>query len=124
MHNPREPDFAALKNVSCERSGTLDFDLHLYASVTTSQVGYTAVELERHTISCSSAEAEYQGVANVVAEMAWLCNLLLSYILFYRLPPLSTLIMLEFYMYPPVITMPISSPRDCPRPCLKNFDPV
>nr|GFD17765.1 ribonuclease H-like domain-containing protein [Tanacetum cinerariifolium] len=30
----------------------------------------------QHTISRSSAEAEYQGVANVVAETAWLCNLL------------------------------------------------
>ncbi|GKC01054.1 ribonuclease H-like domain-containing protein [Tanacetum coccineum] len=30
----------------------------------------------QHTLSRSSAEAEYQGVANVVAETAWLCNLL------------------------------------------------
>nr|GEZ15520.1 ribonuclease H-like domain-containing protein [Tanacetum cinerariifolium] len=30
----------------------------------------------QHTISRSSAEAEYYGVANVVAETAWLCNLL------------------------------------------------
>ncbi|GKC57672.1 ribonuclease H-like domain-containing protein, partial [Tanacetum coccineum] len=30
----------------------------------------------QHTISSSSAEAEYQGVANVVAETAWICNLL------------------------------------------------
>ncbi|GJU09405.1 ribonuclease H-like domain-containing protein [Tanacetum coccineum] len=29
-----------------------------------------------HTLSRSSAEAEYRGVANVVAETAWLCNLL------------------------------------------------
>nr|GEZ02867.1 ribonuclease H-like domain-containing protein [Tanacetum cinerariifolium] len=30
----------------------------------------------QQTISCSSAEAEYQGVANVVAETAWLRNIL------------------------------------------------
>nr|GEW26869.1 NBS-containing resistance-like protein [Tanacetum cinerariifolium] len=30
----------------------------------------------QQTISRSSAEAEYRGVANVVAETAWLCNLL------------------------------------------------
>nr|GEY21687.1 hypothetical protein [Tanacetum cinerariifolium] len=30
----------------------------------------------QHTLSCFSAEAEYQGVANVVAETAWLRNLL------------------------------------------------
>ncbi|GKC32723.1 ribonuclease H-like domain-containing protein [Tanacetum coccineum] len=29
-----------------------------------------------HTLSCFSAEAEYRGVANIVAETAWLCNLL------------------------------------------------
>ncbi|GKC91695.1 ribonuclease H-like domain-containing protein [Tanacetum coccineum] len=31
------------------------------------------------TLSCSSAEAEYQGVANVVAETAWIRNLLLEF---------------------------------------------
>ncbi|GKD18310.1 ribonuclease H-like domain-containing protein [Tanacetum coccineum] len=30
----------------------------------------------RHTLSHSSAKAEYRGVANVVAETAWLCNML------------------------------------------------
>ncbi|XP_026425381.1 uncharacterized protein LOC113321690 [Papaver somniferum] len=30
------------------------------------------------TVSRSSAEAEYRGVANVVAETTWLCNLLLE----------------------------------------------
>nr|GEY06511.1 ribonuclease H-like domain-containing protein [Tanacetum cinerariifolium] len=33
---------------------------------------------QQHTISRSSAEAEYQGVANVVAKTAWLRNLLLT----------------------------------------------
>ncbi|GJW37768.1 ribonuclease H-like domain-containing protein [Tanacetum coccineum] len=83
--------------------GTLDFGLHLYASSTTSLVGYTDVDWagcpstrmstsgycvflgdnllswsakQQHTLSRSSAEAEYRGVANVVAETAWLRNLL------------------------------------------------
>nr|GEV64584.1 NBS-containing resistance-like protein [Tanacetum cinerariifolium] len=30
----------------------------------------------QHTLSCSSVEAEYRGVANVVAENAWLRNML------------------------------------------------
>nr|GEU58484.1 reverse transcriptase domain-containing protein [Tanacetum cinerariifolium] len=47
VHDPREPDFAALKRI-----------------------------LRYHTLSRSSAEAEYKGVANVVADTAWLCNLL------------------------------------------------
>ncbi|GKE42784.1 ribonuclease H-like domain-containing protein [Tanacetum coccineum] len=99
MHGPREPHLAALKRV-----------------------------LRYHTLSRSSVKAEYRGVANGVAETAWLRNLLREL----HSPLLvATLVYcdnvsarLEFYMYPPVISMPISSPRDCPRPCLKNFDPV
>ncbi|GKC56040.1 ribonuclease H-like domain-containing protein [Tanacetum coccineum] len=83
-------------------SGTLDLGLHLYASSTTSLVGYTDADWlgcpstrmstsgycvflgdnllswsakRQHTLSRSSAEDEYQGVANVVAETAWLHNL-------------------------------------------------
>ncbi|GJW08610.1 ribonuclease H-like domain-containing protein [Tanacetum coccineum] len=80
------------------------FDLvTLYASTTTSLVGYTDADWvgcpstrmstsiysvflgdnllswsakRQHTISRSSAEAEYRGVANVVAETTWLRNLL------------------------------------------------
>nr|GEW56079.1 ribonuclease H-like domain-containing protein [Tanacetum cinerariifolium] len=50
MHDPRDPHFTALKHVD-----------------------------RRHvTLSRSSAEAEYLGVANVVAETAWIQNLLLE----------------------------------------------
>ncbi|GKC27247.1 ribonuclease H-like domain-containing protein [Tanacetum coccineum] len=49
MHDPRDPHFTALKRI-----------------------------LRYVTLSRSSAEAEYQGVANVVAETAWLRNLLLE----------------------------------------------
>ncbi|GJT00784.1 ribonuclease H-like domain-containing protein [Tanacetum coccineum] len=84
-------------------AGTLDLGLHLYASSTTSLVGYTDADWagcpstrrstsgycvflgdnllswsakRQHTLSCSSTEAEYWGVANIVAETAWLRNLL------------------------------------------------
>ncbi|GKD58502.1 ribonuclease H-like domain-containing protein, partial [Tanacetum coccineum] len=77
--------------------------LHLYASSTTSLVGYTDADWagcpstrkstsgycvflgdnllswsakRQHTLSRSSAEAEYWGVANIVAETTWLRNLL------------------------------------------------
>ncbi|GJS22485.1 putative reverse transcriptase domain-containing protein [Tanacetum coccineum] len=103
MHDPREPHLAALKRVLRYVRGTLDFGLQLYASITGSLVAYTDADWagcpttrrstsgycvflgdnllswsakRQHTLSRSSAEAEYRGVANVVAETAWLRNLL------------------------------------------------
>nr|GEV56080.1 ribonuclease H-like domain-containing protein [Tanacetum cinerariifolium] len=103
MHDPREPHLAALKRILCYIRGTLDFGFHLYSSTTISLVGYTDADWagcpstrrstsgycvflgdnllswsskHQQTISRSSAEAEYRGVVNVVAETAWLHNLL------------------------------------------------
>nr|GEU60944.1 ribonuclease H-like domain-containing protein [Tanacetum cinerariifolium] len=59
MHDPREP--------------YLDFGLQLYASGD-NLLSWSAKR--KHTLSSSSAEAEYKGVANAVAETAWLRNLL------------------------------------------------
>ncbi|GKA22685.1 ribonuclease H-like domain-containing protein [Tanacetum coccineum] len=83
--------------------GTLELGLHLYASATTSLVGYTDADWagfpstcrstsgyyvflgdnllswsakRQHTISHSSSEADNRGVANFVAETAWVRNLL------------------------------------------------
>ncbi|GJY97832.1 ribonuclease H-like domain-containing protein [Tanacetum coccineum] len=55
--------------------GTLDLGLHLHASSTTSLVGYTDADWAGCP-STRGTEAEYRGVANVVAETAWLHNLL------------------------------------------------
>ncbi|GKC26088.1 ribonuclease H-like domain-containing protein, partial [Tanacetum coccineum] len=41
MHDPREPHLAALKRILRYVQGTLALGLHLYASATTSLVGYT-----------------------------------------------------------------------------------
>nr|GEY30473.1 retrotransposon protein, putative, unclassified [Tanacetum cinerariifolium] len=103
MHNPREPHLAALKRILRYIRGTLDFRFHLYSSTTISLVGYTDADWTtcpstrrstsgycvflgdnllswsskpQQTISRSSADAEYRDVANVVAETAWLRNLL------------------------------------------------
>ncbi|GJZ67798.1 ribonuclease H-like domain-containing protein [Tanacetum coccineum] len=103
MHDPRESHFAALKRILRYVQGTLELGLQLYAFATTSLVGYTDADWagcpstrrstsgycvflgdnllswsakRQHTISRSSAEAEYRGVANVVAETAWIRNLL------------------------------------------------
>ncbi|GKB39787.1 ribonuclease H-like domain-containing protein, partial [Tanacetum coccineum] len=99
----QEPHFAALKRILRYVHGTLELGLQLYAFATTSLVGYTDSDWagcpstcrstsgyyvflgdnllswsakRQHTISRSSAEAEYRGVANVVAETAWIRNLL------------------------------------------------
>ncbi|GJR02047.1 ribonuclease H-like domain-containing protein [Tanacetum coccineum] len=66
MHDPREPHFSALKRILRYVCGTLTSGLQLYSSTTSSLF----------TLSRSSAEAEYRGVANAVAETCWLCNLL------------------------------------------------
>ncbi|GKC16629.1 ribonuclease H-like domain-containing protein, partial [Tanacetum coccineum] len=103
MHDPRELHFAALKRILRYVRGTLDFGLQLYVSATTSLVGYTDADWaccpstrrstlgyyvfqgdnllswaakRQHTLSRSSADAKYRGVANVVVETAWLRNLL------------------------------------------------
>ncbi|GJY45025.1 ribonuclease H-like domain-containing protein, partial [Tanacetum coccineum] len=103
MHDLREPYFAALKRIMRYVQGTLELGLHLYAFATTSLVGYTDADWagcpstrrstfdycmflgdnllswsakRQHTISRSTVEAEYRGVANVVAKTAWLRNLL------------------------------------------------
>ncbi|GKC84843.1 ribonuclease H-like domain-containing protein, partial [Tanacetum coccineum] len=71
-----EPHFAALKHILRYVKGTLDFGLHLYASDTTSLVGYTDADWAGCPSTRRSTSAEYHGIANVVAETAWLCNLL------------------------------------------------
>nr|GEW98293.1 ribonuclease H-like domain-containing protein [Tanacetum cinerariifolium] len=103
MHDHREPHLASLKRVLRYVRGTLDFGLQLDASITGSLVAYTNADWagcpttrrstsgyyvflgdnlfswstkRQHTLSRSSAEAEYKGVANVVAETSWLRNFL------------------------------------------------
>nr|GEU95449.1 ribonuclease H-like domain-containing protein [Tanacetum cinerariifolium] len=95
MHDPRERHFAALKRILWYVRGTVDFGLQLYASATTSLVGYTDADWagcpstrhstsgycvflgdnllswsskRQHTISRSSAEAEYRGVGLVYCD--------------------------------------------------------
>ncbi|GKD56091.1 ribonuclease H-like domain-containing protein [Tanacetum coccineum] len=103
MHDPREPHLSALKRILRYVRDTLSYGLQLYSSTTSSLVAYSDADWagcpttrrstsgycvflgnnllswssKRHfTRSRSSAEAEYRGVANAVAETCWLCNLL------------------------------------------------
>ncbi|GJX48232.1 ribonuclease H-like domain-containing protein [Tanacetum coccineum] len=103
MHDPREPYFSAHKRILRYARGTLVYGLQIFSSSTTYLVAYTDADwagclitrrstfgycvflgnnllcwCSKHqpTLSRTSAEAEYRGVANVVAETCWLRNLL------------------------------------------------
>ncbi|GJZ85396.1 ribonuclease H-like domain-containing protein, partial [Tanacetum coccineum] len=103
MHDPREPHFSSLKRILRYVRGTLTSGLQLYSSTTSSLVAYSDADWagcpttrrftsgycvflgnnflswsskRQFTLSRSSAEAEYRGVANAVAETCWLHNLL------------------------------------------------
>ena len=105
MHNLMEDHMNALRRILCYIQGTSQYRLHLYHSSTTSLISYTNVDwggcpdtrrstsgycvfLEdnliswsskrKPTLSRSSVEAEYRGVANVVSKSCWLRNLLLE----------------------------------------------
>ena len=105
MHDPREPHLHALKRIFRYIQGTLHHGLQLSTSSVDRLVGYTDADWagcpdtrrstsgfcvflgdnlvswsskRQHVVSRSSAEAEYRGVANAVAEAAWLRNLLLE----------------------------------------------
>ncbi|GJX90306.1 ribonuclease H-like domain-containing protein [Tanacetum coccineum] len=94
-HDPREPHFSALNRILRYVCGTLDYGLQLFSSSTTDLVAYSDADWagcpttrrstsgycvflgnnllswsskRQPTLSRSSAEAEYHGVANAVAE--------------------------------------------------------
>nr|GEW63017.1 ribonuclease H-like domain-containing protein [Tanacetum cinerariifolium] len=78
MHDPRKPHFSALKRIMRYVRGTLDYGLQLFSSSTTDLVSYSDADWACcPTTRRSTSEAEYRGVANVVAETCWLRNLLL-----------------------------------------------
>ncbi|GJZ56568.1 ribonuclease H-like domain-containing protein, partial [Tanacetum coccineum] len=103
MYDPRDPHFLALKRTLRYVLGTLDRGLQLFSSSTTSLVAYSDADWEgcpttwrssfgycvflgnnllswshkrQPKLSCSSVEAGYRGVTNVVVETCWLQNLL------------------------------------------------
>ena len=103
MHDPREPQLNAVKRILRYLRGTIDYGLQLHRSSPTSLTAYTDADWAgcpdtrkstsgygvflgdnliswsskcQQTVSRSSAEAEYRGVANGVAEACWLRQLL------------------------------------------------
>lgn len=105
MHDPREAHLAALKRILRYLKGTISHGLQLNKSSITDLVAYSDADWagcpstrrstsgycvflgeiliswsskRQDTVSRSSAEAEYRGVANAVAETIWIRNLLLE----------------------------------------------
>jgi len=105
MYDPRTSHFAALKRIIRYIQGAKEFGLHFSPSTITNLSAYSDADWggcpdtrrstssycvylganliswsakRQATLSRSSAEAEYCGVANVVAESCWLRNLLLE----------------------------------------------
>ncbi|GKE40985.1 copia protein, partial [Tanacetum coccineum] len=105
MHDPYDGHIAVMNRILRYIQGTLHYGLHLYKSSTIDMVSYTDVDWAGYpdarrstsgycvylgdnlvswsskrqpTLSRSSAEAKYRGVANVVSESCWLRNLLLE----------------------------------------------
>ncbi|XP_047341171.1 uncharacterized mitochondrial protein AtMg00810-like [Impatiens glandulifera] len=105
MHAPQVAHMNALKRIICYIQGTADYGLQLYKSSITSLISYTDADWDgcpdtgrsisgycvflgdnliswsskrQHTLSKSSAEVEYRGVANVVSKSCWVRNLLLE----------------------------------------------
>ncbi|GJU42426.1 ribonuclease H-like domain-containing protein [Tanacetum coccineum] len=103
MHYPREPHLNAMKRVLRYLRGTTDLGLQLFRSTTSQLIAYsnanwagcpatrrstsgycaflgdnllTWSSKRQDTLSRSSAEAEYRGVTNAVAETSWIRNLL------------------------------------------------
>ncbi|KAJ9555239.1 hypothetical protein OSB04_009853 [Centaurea solstitialis] len=105
MHSPRTDHWNALKRIIRYIKGTTSLGLMLTPATSPSLISYTDPDWagcpdtrrstngyciyfgdnliswsskRQSTVSRSSAEAEYRGVANVVAEICWLRNLLLE----------------------------------------------
>ncbi|XP_021980138.1 uncharacterized mitochondrial protein AtMg00810-like [Helianthus annuus] len=105
MHAPKTDHWNALKRIIRYIQGTISFGLTLTSHMNPALLAYTDADWagcpdtrrstsgyciylgdnlvswsskRQPTISRSSAEAEYRGVANVVAEICWLRNLLLE----------------------------------------------
>nr|GEX02989.1 ribonuclease H-like domain-containing protein [Tanacetum cinerariifolium] len=99
----REPHLSALKRILCYVKGPLDHGIQLYAFTKYSHTSYLNVDWAgcpntrrstlgycvflgdnlllwsskwQNTLSQSSAEVEYRGVANAMAQISWLYNLL------------------------------------------------
>nr|GEU77427.1 ribonuclease H-like domain-containing protein [Tanacetum cinerariifolium] len=65
------------KKLGSEGSPVVDPTLYRSLAGSLQYLTFTRPDLSyAETLSCSSAEAEYRGIANAIAEISWICNLL------------------------------------------------
>ncbi|GJZ61823.1 probable leucine-rich repeat receptor-like protein kinase [Tanacetum coccineum] len=77
IHDPREPHLNAMKRVLCYLRGTTDYGLQLFQFTSSQLIAYSDADWAgQYTLSRSSAEADYRGVANVIAKTSWIRKLL------------------------------------------------
>ncbi|KAJ0925237.1 putative RNA-directed DNA polymerase [Helianthus annuus] len=103
MHEPRDPHFAFMKRNIRYLQGTIDYGIRILRSASSDLVAYSDADWggcpdsrrstsgycvflgdnliswsakRQPTVSRSSAEAEYRGVANAVTETTWIQNLM------------------------------------------------
>jgi histone deacetylase 1/2 len=116
MHDPRESHLQLVKRILQYVKGSAHLGLQLHVHSSCELVGYSDADWagcpdtrkstsgfgvflgsnlvswsskQQHTVSRSSAEAEYRVVANCVAETVWLCQLLIE---LQQPPPSSTVV--------------------------------
>ncbi|GJV84473.1 ribonuclease H-like domain-containing protein [Tanacetum coccineum] len=132
MHDPREPHLNAMKRVLRYLRGTTDLGLQLFQSTTSQLIAYSDADWascpatrrstsgycvflgdnlltwsskRQDTLSRSSAEAEYRGFTNAVAETSWIRNLLRELHTHFLQRPWSTVIMESLAMEDVLVTL-------------------
>ncbi|GJU13498.1 ribonuclease H-like domain-containing protein [Tanacetum coccineum] len=129
MHDPRELHFLALKRilryVRCPTTRRSTYGHYVFLG--NNLLSWSSKR--QPTLSRSSAEAEYRGVANAVAETYWLeiyyhqlTNHIEIDIHFVRYLVATGEVWVFTFLH--VINMRISSLKACPPLCLRSFAPV
>ncbi|GKC68094.1 ribonuclease H-like domain-containing protein [Tanacetum coccineum] len=110
MHDPRELHFSALKRILRYVQGTLDYGLQLFASFIKDLVAYSDADWAGCPTTRRSTSVRRQSI--VVLPMLLLRLVILKS---------SSASTFECFMFPHVISLQISSPKDLPSALFEEF---